>query len=197
MDIWQTEKLALFIAFVIPGFISIKVYELLYPGVPRDSSKQLVDAVAYSCINYALLFVPIYAIETNRVSQSSPILYSVFYGFVLLVAPVIWVWLWRIIRNTKLIQKAAPHPTAKPWDYVFSKGEPYWIKITLKDATKIAGKFGSNSFASSGSAAEQIYLEETWLLNEKGGLDRPKNQTAGVIVTSSEIAYVELMKWRK
>lgn len=197
MDIWQIDKLLLFIAFVIPGFISIKVYELLYPGLPKDSSKQLVDAVAYSCINYALLFIPIYIVESKKVAQLHPTLYAGFYAFVFLVAPIIWVLLWKLIRTTRLIQKAVPHPTQKPWDYVFSRRERFWVKITLKDGAKIAGRYAERSFASSAPAAEQIYLEETWILNDKGGLERPKKQTAGVIITSSEIAYVELMKYKE
>ncbi len=32
MDIGSQDKLVLFIAFIIPGFIAIKVYEILYPG---------------------------------------------------------------------------------------------------------------------------------------------------------------------
>ena len=61
MDIWDVNKLILFIAFAVPGFISIKVYELLSPRMAKDSSQQLIDAVAYSSINYALLIWPVYA----------------------------------------------------------------------------------------------------------------------------------------
>lgn len=55
MDIWELNKLILFIAFVVPGFVSLKVYELLLPRAPRDAPQQVVDAVAYSSINYAPL----------------------------------------------------------------------------------------------------------------------------------------------
>ena len=70
MDIWDANKLLLFIAFVIPGFVSLKTYELLFPGAPKESDKLLIDAVAYSSINYALLLWPIYSIETHQVRQS-------------------------------------------------------------------------------------------------------------------------------
>lgn len=38
MDIWEVDKLILFIAFVIPGFIALKMYELIFPGEEKDSS---------------------------------------------------------------------------------------------------------------------------------------------------------------
>lgn len=63
--------------------------------------------------------------------------------------------------------------------------------VTLKDGDKVAGKFGVDSFASSAPAEEQIYLEEEWVLNKDGGFDRPADQSAGVIILSSEIRSVE------
>ena len=45
MNIWQLDSLVIFIAFVIPGFISLKVFELFYSNQVKDSSKQIVDAV--------------------------------------------------------------------------------------------------------------------------------------------------------
>jgi hypothetical protein len=47
--------LALFLIFFIPGFISLKVYDLLVPGERRDFSKSLFDAVAYSSLNFVAL----------------------------------------------------------------------------------------------------------------------------------------------
>jgi len=65
----------------------------------------------------------------------------------------------------------------------------------IKKCSKIGGKFAEKSFASSTPAEEQIYLEEVWLLNDKGGFDRPKNETEGIIIMSSEISYVEFFKY--
>lgn len=192
MDVWELDKLFLFIAFVIPGFISIKAYQLAFPGTERATSDQLIDAVAYSSINYALLIFPIISIESSALRETCRFLYYLFYVFVLFLAPVIWVLIWKYLRTRDFFQRNAPHPTARPWDYVFAQRKPYWVKVTLKDGTVIAGRYAGNSFASSAPAPEQIYLEQTWILNDKGGFKRPKNNTAGVLVLSSEISFVEL-----
>lgn len=192
MNIWDIDKLALFIAFVIPGFISIKAYQLAFPGTDRATSVQLIDAVAYSSINYALLIFPIISIESGNLRDTCKFLYYLFYVFVLFLAPIIWVLIWKYLRTRDFFQRNAPHPTAKPWDYVFAQRKPYWIKVTLKDGTVIAGRYADKSFASSAPAPEQIYLEETWVLNDKGGFERAKNNTEGVIILSSEISHIEL-----
>lgn len=192
MNIWEADKFILFFSFVIPGFISIKAYDLFFPSESKDSSKQIIDAVTYSSINYALLFAPILWVENTHAKENCTILYYLFYVFVLFIAPIIWVWIWKKIRETQHFQKNIPHPTQKPWDYVFGQKKPYWVIAKLKDGTEIAGRYGTNSFASSAPAEEQIYLEETWFLNEEKGFDRSKNQTAGIILLSSELISVEL-----
>lgn len=192
MSIWEADKLVLFIAFVIPGFVALKTYELLFPSERQDSSKQVIDAVAYSCLNYAFLFWPIWAVEAADLDSSHPNLYALFYLFVLFGAPVAWILLWKRVRESDAFQSLAPHPTQKPWDFVFGQRRTYWIVVTLKNGKRIAGMYGENSFASSAPADEEIYLEQEWILNEDGGFDRPADQTAGIIVLASEIATVEL-----
>lgn len=191
MSIWELDKLLLFIAFVIPGFVSLKAYELFFPSQYKDSSKQIVDAITYSCINYALLFWLITYVERSSAKESSGFLYFLFYIFVLFLAPILWVWLWKIIRENERFQDSVPHPMEKPWDYVFGKREPYWVIVTLKNGSKIAGSYDSASFASSAPAEEQLYLEEAWEMNDDGGFERPRESTKGIIILASEMVSIE------
>lgn len=194
MDVWEIDKLFLFIAFVIPGFISLKFYQLLYPGALRNAADQLVDAVAYSCVNYALLLWLILVVESSRLSEVHPYFYYVFYAFVLFVAPIIWVVFWSWMRTWEIFQKNAPHPVAKPWDFVFQQRKQYWLIVYLKGGEKIGGKFSTKSFASSSPADEQIYLEEVWLV-ENGVLQRPVKESAGVLIGISEISHIEFFNY--
>ena len=193
MGIWEADDIILFIAFMIPGFISIKVYELLFPTQAINYGEKVIDALAYSCINYALLLWPIIAVEQSTLRQSWPNSYALFYLFVLFIAPALWVLAWKWIRERDYFQAMVPHPTQKPWDFVFGQRKTYWIVVTLKDGKKIAGMYGINSFASSAPAEEQLYMEQEWILNDEGGFDRPAEQTAGVIILASEIVSVEFM----
>lgn len=194
MDIWEVDKLVLFIAFVIPGFISIKAYQLLCPGSERSTSDQLIDAIAYSSINYALLFFPIIAVESGSLKSVHSSLYYTFYVLVLFIAPIIWVLVWRHLRTREFFLRNAPHPTGKPWDFLFSQRKPYWVEVFLKNGTVIAGLYGKNSSASSAPAPEQIYLEETWFLDVDGEFERAIVDTAGVMILTSEISHIEFRK---
>ncbi len=192
MNIWEKDTLFLFIAFVIPGFISLKVYELFFPSPKPDSTKQLIDALTYSCINYSLLFIPIFYIEKSELQETFPFLYLAFYAFVLLGAPILWAWSWKGLRTKNFFQKFTHHPIQKPWDFVFGQKIPYWVIVTLKDGTKIGGSYDDKSFASSNPAEEQLYLEEHWEINSDGGFERARESTEGILILASEMVSVEL-----
>jgi len=192
LNIWTPDAIQLFILFVVPGFISIKFYELYFPSQQPDSSKQLIDAVSFGSLNFAFLYIPISIIEHSTIKTACPFAYYSFYIFVLLLAPLAWVLIWRKIRMSNWFQSNAPHPTQKPWDFVFAQRKAYWVIVTLKNGQKIGGLYASNSFASSAPAPEQIYLEEAWQLNTDDRFDKKYEQTAGVIILSSEIITIEL-----
>lgn len=192
MDVWNINALALFIAFAIPGFVSLKTYQLLFPGEFKSSDKLIVDAIAYSSINYAILFWPIYEIEHHGVRSLHPTLYALFYVSALLIAPIFWVLVFKWVRTTQFAQRFMPHPTSKPWDFVFSKRSPYWIVVTLKNGSRVGGLYDASSFASSAPSPEQIYLQEQWVINDDGGFERQCHHTAGILILSSEIVAVQL-----
>ncbi len=192
MDIWSADKLVLFIAFVVPGFVALKTYALLCPSESRHAATEIIDAVSFSSINYALLIWPILSIHSHDVRATAPTTYAIFCVFVLLIAPISWACVFFRLRQTQFFQRSLPHPTAKPWDYLFAQRKPYWMIVTLKDGKKIAGRYDSKSFASNNPAREQLYLEQAWHLSEAGGFDRPRTDSAGILVLSAEIESVEL-----
>lgn len=139
MDIFESGKLVLFIIFVIPGFVSIKAYELFFPASSKEAADRIVDAIAYSCVNYSFLFLPIYLVEKNNISSNHFVFYLIFYVFVILGFPVLMAYAWKKMRESKLFQRNMAHPTEKPWDFVFSQRKSYWMKITLNDGRVIGG----------------------------------------------------------
>lgn len=194
MDIWQADKLLLFLAFVVPGFIALKTYALLEPGRPQDTSQQLIDAVAYSSMNYAVWIWPILEVEGRRVQDFSITVYAVFYAIVVFISPIVLCVSWHFLRRQPALQRFLPHPTERAWDFIFRQGKPYWMLITLNDGKKVGGKFDSRSFASSAPAPEQIYLEQSWVVNDDDGFERPKNSSAGLLLSASKITMIELIE---
>ncbi|ENV3745351.1 MAG TPA: hypothetical protein DEF87_16855 [Enterobacter asburiae] len=195
MDIWDTNKLVIFIAFVIPGFLSMKLYSVLHPNVQLDTSKTVIEVVTYSCINYAIWLIPIYLFEKSQYGATHLITYMLFYLCVLFVSPIILTLLFVWMRSWKWLCNLLPHPTGRAWDYYFGLRMSSWVIVTLKDGNKIAGKYSADSFSSSSPNPEQLYLEENWVINADGGFERARTDTLGILILSKDIEHIEFFRF--
>ncbi len=184
----------LFLIFFIPGFISLKIYDLIVPTEQRYFSKSLYEIFAYSSLNFAALSWLIYLIVHFKANENHPFWYGVALIFIMLICPAIWPFFLVKLSSCKCIAKLIVHPIKKPWDYIFGKKEPYWIIITLKDGRKIGGKYDNKSFSSSYPAEEQIYLEEVWQLNEDGKFLNAIDGSKGILMSGSDILAIEFLK---
>ena len=96
MDIWGADKLVIFIAFVIPGFISMKTFSLLVPSTRKDPIK-LLDAIAFSCINYGMLSWLLLLDFHFKWGETYPLVHLGLVVLCIFVFPVLWsitvVWL--------------------------------------------------------------------------------------------------------
>ena len=52
---WMQDKFLLFLLFFVPGFVSIKVFDLLVPDERRDFQSAVSEAIGYSALNFAVL----------------------------------------------------------------------------------------------------------------------------------------------
>lgn len=177
----------------MPGFISLKVYNLLCPGKLPDFSTQMFSSIMYSCLSYAI-HLPIYLISATL--QDFSIItwkHVLFITSLILIFPAVIPVAWLFIRKIEWVNNFLPHPTNSPWDYVFSQRNFYWLIVTLKDGTILGGKYGAGSFSSSYPEDPQIFISEQWLVDEEGFI-RKVNDSSGIMILSKDIKTIEFFK---
>jgi hypothetical protein len=87
------------------------------------------------------------------------------------------------------------NPNPRAWDCLFQKRECYWVIVHLKDERRFGGLYAFESFASSSPAPAEIYLEETWNLDEDGRFISRVESTAGMLVSGDQIMALEFFKY--
>jgi len=194
MEFFNIEILNLIILFFIPGFISIKIYDLLIPAEKRDFSKSLLEIISYSCINFALLFWILVLINKENFYENNKFWYFGLTILVIFIFPMIWPIILKYLLTSKLLKGRIIHPTPKAWDYLFSLGEPFWVLIHLNDGDLIGGLYGENSFASSFPKEQDLYLEKVWIVNKNGEFIKEIEQTGGLLIKEQEIKFIEFFK---
>lgn len=194
MGILQFDNFSSFLFFIIPGFISLKIYDLFVPNERRDFSKSIFEVIAYSSFNLIILLTVVGELNTYNFDINNPILSHFFLLIGFIVMPILWAYTYLKIINWKIISNRIIHPILRPWDLKFSDGKPAWIIVHLKDGRLIGGKYQENSYASSYPAEEQIYLEQVWRLDENGKFIEAVERSKGIILFKSEISAVEFFE---
>jgi hypothetical protein len=183
MEFLSDNNLELLILFVAPGFISLKVWGLLNSSPRVRLSESLIEAIIYSSFN-AIFFVWLF----NILKQVHPILaYTV--NFIIL--PMLWPVLFYNITKLKYF-KTRLTPTA--WDHYFNQGAACFVLLHLKNDEMVGGLYSGNSFASSYPEKEDLYLEELWIVDEKGVFQEKVENTNGLLVNFEEIKLIEFFK---
>ncbi|MBF8271468.1 MAG: hypothetical protein HW380_573 [Magnetococcales bacterium] len=190
MKIWDQQSIQFFLMFFVPGFISIKIYDLLIPGERRDFTKAIPEAISYSALNFAFLY-PIWFFLPDHFQDRYPNIYPCFVFLALFLAPVVWPVLWVWISKKGFSSGFIRSPIPTSWDYIFGKREAYWIIVHLTDGRRVGGRYDSQSFSTSYPDEPQIYLEEVWKLDDEGAFVEKVKSSRGIVILGKDILSVE------
>lgn len=78
--------------------------------------------------------------------------------------------------------------TPSAWNYATKLG-PRWVRVHLKDGTKIGALYQAGSFADD-SNEQDIFLERVYNLTDDGDLGEEVTDTAGVWIAHDQISHV-------
>ena len=180
--------------FVIPGLITQGIIASICPSNKKSEGERFASYIGYSVFNYVFVYWSIYLI----LSIPKPCFF-VAYTLIVLLGSAVSGFLLGFIRSKQLIRKFAKtlginyfHSIPTSWDYVFSKQRSAYVIVTLSGGNRIAGKFDTNSFASSESDERDIYLEEEYIVENGTWSKVPMN--VGVLIAKDNIVSIELFR---
>jgi hypothetical protein len=183
MDNLTVDKIEMFLFFVVPGFISLKVWGFLNRSPRFRLSESLLEAVIFSSIN-ALIFLRLF--DTLRQINTIAA-----YGVIFILFPVIWPWLFWLLSQIPFF-RARLTPTA--WNHFFVNIEDCFILLHLKNNQLMGGLYSGKSFASSYPEKADLYVEQLWQLDEKGAFLAPVENSGGILVSFEEVHFIEIFK---
>lgn len=179
----KEETIGVAILILVPGFIAIRVFHLLVASGRSNWSEQLIEVFSYGTINYATIFwladLCIDGLSDHPIRSKIGLVYVLFINPTLLAIALRTL----IARLSRYII----HPAPTAWDYFFGRRRKAWAIVRLKSGERIVGLFGPRSYASSSPNTHDIYLEETWKVDdERGALAGRIPGTQGVLIRAQE-----------
>jgi hypothetical protein len=185
------------LAFVVPGFLVHRAMSAFVPLKAEHPQLSLLRFLALSCGNYGFWSGLIYLLISNGYFAYRPVQAAVAWFFVIFVSPILAGALigylsqrdfWRRLLQRCGLNPIHGIPTA--WDYRFFRTAPVWVLVTLNDGSRVAGLFGSESFASSDRAERDIYLQSVFDITGDGPWRQIPN-SGGILICKEQVRYVE------
>ena len=194
MDLLKRETLDLFLVYVVPGFVTMKVHDLLWPPKDRNFSSALIEIVSYGMLNLAALFWLFQIVQRPGFKDEHPVGYAVGMLVAVAVVPAFWAVLGKKLRESRWFQRYSPHPSPSAWDYFFRQRKPGWVLFHLKSGERLGGLYSTGSFSSSFPSEPDIYVEEVWRIDGEGRFVAPIEQSAGALVRRDECTHLEFFE---
>lgn len=196
MAIPNPEEIQVLLLFVVPGIIIVFVRSRFLGGRMPLVTDGIILYFSITAAYHALFF-PITSIFLD--GPPSDFLGMVGWSvFIFLLPALCGVLLGLAIRGRWLklfldrLGLTLVHPIGTSWEYVFSNSSGAYVIVCMKDGTKWAGFFGSDSFASSDVGERDILLERVY---EICADHTWKPRESAVWLSASEIQSIEF--WPK
>lgn len=200
-DFKGLDNFYLILIFIVPGLVIFYVRSKFITGRTRSHTENLLSYLVLSLVYYVLT-IPF--IE-KALSVHDPWALRAFIWFsltlvgpallgVLLGAEAQYEWLTSVADKLHL---SVVHVIPAAWDWKFSKipGEGIFIMVTLTSDERVAGFFGTSSFASSDSSERDLYIEEEYSIADDGHW-QPRPDKVGVLIPYREVKYIEFWESR-
>lgn len=192
------SQLTLLIAFLIPGFVFTRVLGFAVPQRTRETSQIVLDSIAASCFNYALLS-PLVWVLLRPAAIRHPVVSLALWFVVLFVSPMVLAVLLPWLSERERFQRWRlalrwVHPVPKAWDYFFRQAKPCWVIATFKDGRVLGGLYGTQSFASSYPDTEDLYLERVCTFSAEWKMDGIAERSAGAIIRLVDVQSLEFFQ---
>jgi hypothetical protein len=190
------QNFQLILLFVVPGLVALFVRAKFLTGRVPSATENVLTFVVLSLIYYSLtilLIGPAFSIQGPWFAH--PLVWIL----LILVGPVVFGFILGVAAQKEWGSRLADRlgltivqviPAAWDWRFCTVTRGGMFIMVTLTSGERVAGLFGSNSFASSDIGERDLYIEEEYTVTNQGAW-QARNEKVGILISAKEIRYIE------
>lgn len=195
IDMKGSENLQTIVLFLLPGVVFIWARSRLITGRVPALSEATIVYFAVTIAYWGLVWPILPRLQGPYQSLGSQ---AASWLTLIFVLPMAFGMLSGVASRFRWFQRlfgrfglAPVHPAPSAWDTVFSSGVAGQVRIELEDGNFICGLFGPNSHASSDPSCLDIYLEQTFTLDDNG-VPIPDGIHPGTYIPASRIRLIQI-----
>lgn len=192
------EQLLAFAALIVPGFISLRVYDMQRGGEARKINDVLIDVLVYSFASDLVALMALGSISAIVPPAVQPIARASTLAVVLIAVPVILAVTLFNVQRLLMRNRAIPDTSTKPWNRVINQIArerlDVGVILTLRDGRAVGARIGSPpALASDG---DDLLLGEVWTIDkERATFGEPSRGSLGIIINRADCQTIEFVRW--
>ena len=186
------------LGLIIPGLVALFVRSQFVTGRRPSHKDNALSYTTISIIYYALILPLVDLVLPEKAGHTTLV---IAWLSIVLIGPVALGFLLGVNIQKNLVRGLLRrwrinlvHTIPTAWDWKFSSlvGEQ-WVLVNLTDGTRVAGFFGSDSFASSSDLGERdLYIQETYDIDKHDNwVPHSPDGKSGVLIASDMIRTIE------
>lgn len=193
------EQVLAFAALVVPGFISLRFYDMRRGGEGRKVNEALIDILVYSFVTDSAVVAALWLVTLVAPPAAQPAAKAIVAILTLLCVPVALAFAWldlqqRMMRSgifadsaTTLLESVLDEAVRKDLDLA--------AIVTLRDGRKIAGRIGASE-SRSRVTDDELLLGEVWTVDPDCAtfLNAVKG-SVGIVVSRTDCQSIEMVRW--
>lgn len=194
------QQVLAFAALIVPGFISLRVYELRCGTESRKANESLVDVIVYSFATDVIGMAALSLVALVVPPAAQPIARACVAVAVLVVLPMTIAFVWSDVQRRMVRYGVFRETVADPWDHIFDAVVQQRIDVavivTLRDGRKVGARLRRPAPVGSYVRGAQLLLGEVWTIEaESATFLEPVPGSFGVLLDKADCETAEFIEW--
>lgn len=192
-----SENIFLILTLVVPGYLIAQVRAQFLTGRSHTIGEQIICFVALGALNYIIFWKLISYLTSPDSIDLSYTIRALLWATIIFIVPAVVGAVSGLLSQKDFFYTvlcrlglSPSHPMPSAWDYYFLKKKDCFVLVSLKNGETVAGYFGLSSFASSCPDERDIYLQQTYRIDDQNQwhMDAPGKS---ILIAASDISSIQ------
>ncbi|HEV3088243.1 MAG TPA: DUF6338 family protein [Candidatus Elarobacter sp.] len=194
------DQVLAFAALVVPGFVSLRVYEMLRGGESRTINEVVIDVVVYSFATDLVAAIALALLSAFVPPPAQPPVKAIVSIVIIATIPVALAVTLFHVQHSLMRNRAIPDTRTKPWnrmvEQITKERLDAGVILTLRDGRAIGARLPTPAVLASES--DDLLLGEVWTIDkERATFAEPSSGSLGIIVSRADCQTIEFVRWDK
>lgn len=191
------RQLLAFVVLIVPGFIALRVYDMLRGGEGRQAKDVLIDILAYGIASDAVAYGLSVLASSILPHAGHRSVNAVVTAFLFVLAPIGLAAAGFELQRIMMRVGAFPDTVMTSWNHMMDRVASQEFEVgaivTLRDGRTVGARIGP--FSRRASLHDDLLLDEVWTIDEnRATLTEPSPGSCGLLLSRADCQTIEFVR---